>query len=444
MACFIPVADIEVGENRIRKNFENIADLSNDIVAHGLLHAVALEPDTNRLVAGERRIRAIRRIYEVDGFFSYNGEAVPPGCVPCVRVAEGDPYALKEIELHENLLRENLSWQERNRAIAELHELRAARNPRQTRKATASEVLGREAKAVEASNMVTNALMAKDFLDDPDIANCSDEKTAMRKIKRKLEGQLREALAEQFIPEESEHRIMIGDCLERMNDIEPHSVDCVVTDPPYGIGAQTFGEQGSRNIAHNYDDSYESWKLFNVQFAHLLREVCAPLAHAYIFCDIRLFAELGEIFEDASWSVWPTPLFWYKGNQGILPRPDHGPRRTYETIMYAMLGDKQVVQRGGHDILSHPPDRHREHAAGKPVSLFADLLSRSCLPGDTVLDPCCGGGPVFPAASLLSLRAIGIEKSHDAFLLAQERMAQAEDEASELETLRTTRTGSAG
>jgi len=51
----------------------------------------------------------------------------------------------------------------------------------------------------------------------------------------------------------------------------------------------------------------------------------------------------------------------------------------------------------------------RRHAAEKPVDLYEDLLLRSAKPGNRVLDPCCGAGPIFPAANRLSLYATGIE-----------------------------------
>ncbi|HEU4599483.1 MAG TPA: hypothetical protein VFS26_07040, partial [Solirubrobacterales bacterium] len=33
-------------------------------------------------------------------------------------------------------------------------------------------------------------------------------------------------------------RLLEGDCLEVLGDLEPESVDAIVTDPPYGIGFQ--------------------------------------------------------------------------------------------------------------------------------------------------------------------------------------------------------------
>ena len=50
-----------------------------------------------------------------------------------------------------------------------------------------------------------------------------------------------------------------------------------------------------------------------------------------------------------------------------------------------------------------------QRQAQKPIALYQDLLSRSYRPGDKVLDPFCGSGPIFPAAHSLKCEATGIE-----------------------------------
>jgi site-specific DNA-methyltransferase (adenine-specific) len=61
------------------------------------------------------------------------------------------------------------------------------------------------------------------------------------------------------------------------------------------------------------------------------------------------------------------------------------------------------------DVIRVAAESRKEHAAQKPVSLYVDLLRRSILPGDTVLDPFAGSGTVFPAAKEVACKAIGFE-----------------------------------
>jgi DNA modification methylase len=86
------------------------------------------------------------------------------------------------------------------------------------------------------------------------------------------------------------------------------------------------------------------------------------------------------------------------------------PQRAYDVILYANKGDRHV-QKTSPDVIQIGmlDGAKRHHAAEKPVDLYVDLLSRSVSAGDVVLDPCCGAGPIFPAANRLGCFAIGIE-----------------------------------
>jgi DNA modification methylase len=74
------------------------------------------------------------------------------------------------------------------------------------------------------------------------------------------------------------------------------------------------------------------------------------------------------------------------------------------------------------DVLDFPADTNLGHAAQKPVALYRELLSRSCLPGQLVLDPFCGSGPIFPAAHELKVRATGIELDQGSYGIAVKRV----------------------
>jgi DNA modification methylase len=123
-----------------------------------------------------------------------------------------------------------------------------------------------------------------------------------------------------------------------------------------------------------------------------------------------------------------VPLIWNKNGQGNIIGNVDGPRRTYEAILYARRGGRKV-QRVGADVLTHSPVRLSRHAAEKPVSLYVELLSFSVLPGQEVLDPCCGTGPVFVAANTLGLIATGIERVEDHCNIARMRLNSTTEDA---------------
>ena len=89
--------------------------------------------------------------------------------------------------------------------------------------------------------------------------------------------------------------IIQGDCLEVMKTMEPNSIDCIVTDPPYGL---TFmGKQWDRAVP-----SIAIWK----ECVRILK----PGAFAFIMCIPRqdCLARMIVNLEDAGFKINFTSL----------------------------------------------------------------------------------------------------------------------------------------
>ncbi len=82
-------------------------------------------------------------------------------------------------------------------------------------------------------------------------------------------------------------------------------------------------------------------------------------------------------------------------------------------ILFASKGGKPFSTLYS-DVIGVPNLKNRVHAAQKPVKLYRPLITRNCLPGDPMLDPCCGSGTIFRAAALTKTIATGIELDEDA------------------------------
>ena len=406
----IPLNQITIPEERHRESFDEakLAELASSISNLGNIHPPVLRNDSNYLVAGERRYRAITRLATIGISYECNGELIPPGSIAIMRLGALSPVELREAELEENLRRVDLSWQEREKAVADLHQLRLEQTGgAQTLKETAAEILGREPTGSEPTRIVRDAGIIASYLSDPDVAKAKTSEEAMKIITKKATKELREHLAEQFGAHASTDMATLTniDAIQGMKELEPETIDVILSDPPYGIDAQNFGDQAFGD--HSYDDSFATWSELMVNLAVEGYRVCKEESHVYIFCDLRNFDTLASVFNSAGFRVWSTPMIWDKGN-GMLPRPNHGPRRCYEAILFASKGDKPVTAVYS-DVLRIPADAKKEHAAQKPVALYEDLLRRSVLPGDTCLDPFSGSGTIFPAAKRQSCRSIGFE-----------------------------------
>lgn len=429
--------DIELSaiivEDRQRKTFDEIEifELAEDIHKNGLIHALVVTPE-HRLIVGERRLRALRDLARRNLSYTYMGRELSDAA-PCAVLDEADPIKLKEIELSENLNRQDLTWQEKAAATKELHELRAQQNNgTQTITDTAREAykVPDDKTAAGYLTAIREDLLLADALDDPEIARAPDKKNAMKLLRLKAEAERNAALAREYENTPSlPHKLIHGEAIEEMKKMPSGFVDVILTDPPYGIGAHTFGKQTT--IRHKYDDSKEAWEVLMKEFAREAYRVTKTSAHAYVFCDIRRWPTLSSLFAGAGWDVWSRPLIWYKGNVGTLPRPDHGPRLTYEAILFANKGAKPCIKIGQHDVLSYPTQAKPRHAAEKPISLYSDLLSRSARPNSVVLDSFCGSGTIFPAANRGYHRSIGIELDEVAFGIASSRLNEDLEEAAE-------------
>lgn len=108
----------------------------------------------------------------------------------------------------------------------------------------------------------------------------------------------------------------------------------------------------------------------------------------------------------------------------MLPRPDHGPRYTYECILYAIKGEKPIIYEAQHDVLLVPGLQRPRFGAEKPVHLYYEILRRSATAGDLIWDPFAGTGPIFPAASALKCKVFATEKDETKFPLTKARVLE--------------------
>ena len=216
----------------------------------------------------------------------------------------------------------------------------------------------------------------------------------------------------EFIRVEDRYSLIPGDAREALTDVRG-VFDIILTDPPYGMGAEGFGDAAGQmaHISHGYDDSPEAFEAIMSWFIPLTWQVTKPEAHLYMFCDIDRFIWLRERLAAVGWWVHRTPLVNVK-RTGRVPWPEHGPRRVYELVLYAVKGRRpsRVIAPDVFESVMEADEVVYGHGAQKPVGVYAELLRRSALPGDVVLDAFAGTGPLLEAAHRMSLRAVVIER----------------------------------
>lgn len=435
MATFIPVPSITIGP-RQRKKLETqpLVDLEESIRQHGLLHApvyrklIAPITDTNpegvvwQLLVGERRTRAMQRLIEKKIPFTFAGEPVPEGMLPVtpmlLTISKADS---RQIEFDENKVREPLTWQEEAEALAEIHKLRQEENPKQTYDATAKQLIAEgvvEGITVpqKLGQKIQQSIAISQNLSNPTIQKARNATEAYNLLLKQEEEKIAAVLTKHRItsagasapvPIEIRH----GSCLSILPQLEDNIADLILSDPPFGIGADTGGFRQRTVHHHNYEDTPENAR--NIAQSIILDgfRIAKPMANLFLFCDIDLFPVLREMAGRVGWVPFRTPIIWQKSlSEGMAPWQGKGFRRTYEMIFWATKGQRGLIS-SPVDIQTVPrvPKGERVHAAQKPVDLLKRLIECSTLPGDFVLDPCCGSGSTLVAAKQLGRIGLGIE-----------------------------------
>lgn len=447
MTAYITLEAIEIAPNRQRREFDPTAlrELSESIRTQGLFHALVVREQGTKtyLVAGERRLRAIRDLYELDDTFRFNGMPVPAGRVPVVTLGQLAPLEAEEAELEENIRRVDLSWPERVAAEARLVALRtaqaeAAEKPTPTVVDIAREIVGAPVSTPReqlgaAPQSVRESVIVSKFLDDPEVAKAASKKEALKIIKkreeRKADAAVAAAIGSTFTS--ASHTLICGDSLAWMKGAPASSFDIILTDPPYGMDAHKFGDsgKGSDAAAHFYDDSYEAWVPLIETFAVESFRLAKSEAFLFAFCDLDNFFEFRALMQRAGWSVHRTPLVWHNPDGFRAPWPESGFQRKYELCLYAIKGKPRVNALRG-DVWPCRKDPGEGHPAQKPVELLEDWLTVVSRPGMRVLDPFGGSGSTLIACHELKLSCTYIEKDQSSYGIAVRRLQEAESNSS--------------
>jgi DNA modification methylase/ParB-like chromosome segregation protein Spo0J len=420
----LPVDQIKIGA-RQRTNDpateKHIKELASEIASNGLLHAVAVSKD-HSLVAGYCRLSAVRSL---TAEYYYNSGRIDPHFIPCVVVHQESEREQFRLELMENLRRKNLSPLDEARAVAALHRMFSEQyGPEWTQEDTGKELdqlRGEERHPRVGHAEVGDAILLEGFSNDPEVAKATSKKEAVGIARKKLEQAFRQGLGALAVSHTTDMTLFEADLNTQLPLIATGSVNGIITDPPYGVDADKFGDQAMVS-GHQYADTPKAAMAIAEVIFKEGRRICQDQAHLYMFCDVRLFDWLKTIAVANGWQPFATPLIWHKLNVGHAPWPGYFSRR-YECILFAQKGTRQLAKSRS-DVFEYSVAGDKLHAAQKPIALYEELMSLSFFPGELVLDPCAGSGTIFRAAKAAGLRAIGCENDPGSANLCRAAIAE--------------------
>jgi site-specific DNA-methyltransferase (adenine-specific) len=417
-----------------------VNELKESIKKGVLLNApVCVEdvPGRYLLVAGETRLKAIDALAAEGAIFSYNRQPIAPGEVPIVLAELETTLQQKEAELDENIIRYELTWQERAQALADIHALRVAANPEQTHKQTAEELVQKgNVSGLNTANSlrerIRQSILIAPHLSNPVVANARNANEARQLILKQEQERAEAILAKRRLgqlPQKPDIELRQGDLEAVLPLLDEQQFDLILADPPYGIGASGGGFRSRTVHHHNYDDTPEyARRLLQCILTEGFR-ISKQRANCFIFTDISHWDWLQRISAQIGWTPFRRPLIWGKSDsEGLAPWGASGPRITTDFIFFATKGQKGLLASPIDYIRVNRVSRsERIHAAEKPVELVRKLLECSTLPGDSVLDPCCGSGSTLIGARETGRKALGIEKDSEYFNTAMANVYGAKD-----------------
>jgi site-specific DNA-methyltransferase (adenine-specific) len=223
------------------------------------------------------------------------------------------------------------------------------------------------------------------------------------------------------------NQIIHGDCLEVLKEFPDHSIDLIVTDPPY----KTTSRGGVGNTGGMLkSDVFKKGQVFKhnditpEQFFPELYRVLKERTHCYVMTNHKNLQEFINVATNCGFHFTKC-LIWDKGNKIM----GHYYMSQFEYILFFRKGSaKRINNCGTPDILSVPNRKTKGengknlHDTEKPIELMRILVENSSEPSDVVLDPFVGIGTTAIACLNTDRKFIGIELDEQYVEIARRRI----------------------
>lgn len=242
--------------------------------------------------------------------------------------------------------------------------------------------------------------------------------------------------------------VLVGDCVELMEELPERSVDLIFADPPYNL--QLSGEL-TRPDQSRVDGVEDSWDRFDdlADYDHFTRawlkaarRVLKDDGSIWVIGSYHNIFRVGSALQDLGYWIL-NDVIWRKSN----PMPNFRGRRftnAHETLIWAakhkeasytfnyaamkslnedlqMRSDWLIpICTGGERL--RESDGSKSHSTQKPEALLYRVILAASQPGDTVLDPFLGSGTTAAVAKRLHRKWIGLEREERYADLARKRL----------------------
>ena len=248
----------------------------------------------------------------------------------------------------------------------------------------------------------------------------------------------------------SQHRILVGDCVAKMNNLPAGSVDLVFADPPYNLQLANDLKRPDDSQVDAVTDHWDKFASFRVYddftkgWLTACRRVLKPAGTIWVIGSYHNIFRVGAIMQDLGFWIL-NDVIWRKTN----PMPNFRGRRftnAHETMIWASRDaaakgytfNYEAIKAGNEDVQVRSDwtfplctggerlkgaDGKKLHPTQKPETLLARVILSTSRPDDLVLDPFNGTGTTGAVAKRLGRRFIGIERETKYAKAAEKRIA---------------------
>lgn len=228
------------------------------------------------------------------------------------------------------------------------------------------------------------------------------------------------------------HEIWLGDSKELCSVLPFGSVNCIVTDPPFGIDAtsnQAVTERGqkyARKIANDKTPEI-AIGVFN-EVMDILLPRTADQCDLYVFSSWQVVDHWVPCVKALSRHgfVYKNMLIWEKSGSSMGDLNSWG--TSYEIIYFLKKGARKRTDTRRHGVINFAqlPSGSLIHPHEKPEGLLEILLRHSTSEGDLVVDPFGGSGSLVRAARNLGRDGIAMELNEENYHKAVRSLEQSD------------------
>ena len=220
------------------------------------------------------------------------------------------------------------------------------------------------------------------------------------------------------------NKLYNDDCIKVMDMIEPSSIDCIITDPPYGMSFKSNSRQDQELFPVIKGDDYDNTFYLLNSFINRAYRVLKDNSCMYCFCRFDIYPLLYDTIIKEGFNI-KNLLIWVK-NGGALGDLESSYINNYELVILAHKGRKILWDGGIGRSFAVITDKSLSqdilHPTQKPLNILTQFIRDSTNKNDIVLDPFMGSGSTIVSCVKTDRRYIGIDIDERYYNITKDRL----------------------